>query len=58
MRTRFVIKEEIDDWKITSYKQLDKMPKINTEALIMRKTLIKTSLRDIDTTDDMRLMDW
>ncbi len=58
MRTRFVIKEEIDDWKIMSYKQLDKKPKISTEALIMRKTLIKTSLSGIDTTDDIRLMDW
>jgi hypothetical protein len=24
----------------------------------MRKTLIKTSLSGIDTTDDIRLMDW
>jgi hypothetical protein len=40
-----------------SYKQLDKKPKISTEALIMRKTLIKTSLSGIDTTDDIRLMD-
>jgi hypothetical protein len=39
------------------YKQLDRMPKTNTNELMTSKRLIKTSLKNINTTDDRTLMD-